>query len=197
MRRARSTGALAAALLAGLAVAPAQLGCDSGGPRSSPSSRASSPATAAAPGPTGPEEQPWRPPPEEPQVLTTIDLTVGRVQMTVEVAHTPEQTRKGLMYRRDLPADGGMLFCFVESDFRSFWMRNTPLPLSIAYIDEDGVIAQIEDMQPFDETSIPSNEPVPFALEVHQGFFKRKGIAVGDRVQGLEQIFVREDLRPR
>jgi len=101
------------------------------------------------------------------------------------------------MFRTDLGADEGMLFCFPAAEIRSFWMRNTPLPLSVAYLDEAGRIVQIEDMEPFDERSHPSRVPAPFALEVHQGWFRRKRIRVGDRVEGLQEVFRRPSLAPR
>ncbi len=87
------------------------------------------------------------------------------------------------MERTELGENSGMLFVYQEEQQRSFWMRDTLIPLSIAYIDADGRIVDIQDMQPLDETSHPSAEPAQYALEVNQGFFEEHGVQVGDRVE--------------
>lgn len=91
------------------------------------------------------------------------------------------------MGRRDLGEDEGMLFVYRDDGFRHFWMRNTPLPLSIAFIARDGRITQISNLEPFDEASVSSREAVPYALEVHRGWFRAHGIREGDRVEGLDR----------
>lgn len=91
------------------------------------------------------------------------------------------------MGRRDLGENDGMLFVFPRAEFRSFWMHATPLPLSIAYLADDGRITQIADMRPFDETTIESREAVRYALEVNRGWFRAKGVREGDRVEGLDR----------
>jgi uncharacterized membrane protein (UPF0127 family) len=114
--------------------------------------------------------------------LTVIDLVVRDVTVKTEVARTPLEKEKGLMFRKILGENEGMLF-FYEADQRlSFWMRNTYLPLSIAFISADGVITQIEDMRPLDETTIVSIRSVRYALEANRGAFARWGAVVGDRV---------------
>jgi len=124
--------------------------------------------------------------PAPPAALPTTQLTLAGKSLSVEIAATPEQQARGLMFRESMPPDHGMLFPFPEPRTASFWMRNTPLPLSIAYLDSRGVILEIHDMKPFDERSIRStSSQVAYALEVHQGWFRRQGITPGDRVLGL------------
>jgi uncharacterized membrane protein (UPF0127 family) len=100
----------------------------------------------------------------------------------VEIADERVEQQRGLMGRTALAENAGMLFVFERDEPRSFWMRNTLIPLSIAYIASDGRIVDIQDMQPLDETSHPSAEPAQYALEVNQSFFAERGIAVGDVV---------------
>ena len=106
-------------------------------------------------------------------------LTVGGEQFDVELAVTPEQRRQGLMFREQLGEREGMLFVFEEEQTVSFWMRNTPLPLSIAFIDARGVIVHVADMVPYSEAPVASRYPVRYALEVNRGAFERAAIAVG------------------
>ena len=112
-----------------------------------------------------------------------IRLTVAGQQFDVELAVTPEQRREGLMYRDRLGEREGMLFVFDREQMLTFWMRNTPLPLSIAFIDARGVIVHITDMVPFSEVPVSSQFPARFALEVNRGAFARAGVAVGDLVE--------------
>ncbi len=112
-----------------------------------------------------------------------IRLTVAGQQFDVELAATPEQRRAGLMYRDQLGEREGMLFVFDQEKVLTFWMRNTPLPLSIAFIDARGVIVHITDMVPFSEMPVSSQVPARFALEVNKGAFERAGVAVGDLVE--------------
>lgn len=123
---------------------------------------------------------------ETKEPLRRIPLTIAGTALSVEVAATPTQQSRGLMFREHLPDHEGMLFPFDPPRRASFWMRNTRIPLSIAYLDREGTILEIYDMTPFDETSIPSrSEQVAYALEVNRGWFRRHGIAPGDRVLGL------------
>ncbi|GIW72835.1 MAG: hypothetical protein KatS3mg102_2377 [Planctomycetota bacterium] len=124
----------------------------------------------------------------EPQYLPRVELELGGRRIAVEVARTPEQRQRGLMFRTDLGPDDGMLFVFPSAQPQHFWMRNTPSPLSIAFIDADGVIVEILDMEPFDEVGVRSRRPVPLALEMPRGWFARNGIAPGERVRGLERL---------
>lgn len=103
-------------------------------------------------------------------------------QFRVEVADEPGERQRGLMYRDELGQNEGMLFVYERAQPMSFWMRNTRIPLSIAYIDENRLITQIEDMEPLSEESVPSRQSVQYALEVRQGRFVELGIRPGDLV---------------
>ena len=103
---------------------------------------------------------------------------------TVEVARTPEEQAKGLMFRTSLPENGGMLFPFEKPRFASFWMKNTPTPLDILYIRADGTIARIaENTEPLSTRTIPSGEPVLSVLEINGGVARQLGIKPGDTVE--------------
>lgn len=117
--------------------------------------------------------------------LPTARLTMSAHTITVEVAANDAQRATGLMHRFSLGPDSGMLFVFDAPSRRSFWMRNVHFPLSIAFIDANGTIVNIEDMAPHDERSTWSAAPVLYALEMRKGWFAQKGIAAGTRVQGL------------
>jgi uncharacterized membrane protein (UPF0127 family) len=106
----------------------------------------------------------------------------GAVQVEAEVARTEEQRSTGLMFRKELEDGRGMLFVFDRDEVLSFWMKNTLIPLSIAFIAYDGVIIDLRDMRPGDLRSISSSRSVRYALEVPQGWFHRAGIKTGDRV---------------
>ena len=106
------------------------------------------------------------------------------VRVTVEVADTPQKRSFGLMYRRDLPELHGMLFLFPREEPLSFWMKNTPLPLDIIFINTAHTIVSIaQNTTPFSEKPLPSGSPAQFVLEVNGGFCRRHGVAVGDRVE--------------
>ncbi|MBA4115477.1 MAG: DUF192 domain-containing protein [Rubrobacter sp.] len=120
---------------------------------------------------------------EESPTLAIISSSGARIEVEVEIADERAEQQRGLMERTALAEDGGMLFVFERNEPRSFWMRNTLIPLSIAYIADGGRIVDIQDMQPLDETSHPSAEPARYALEVNQGFFAERGIGVGDEVE--------------
>jgi uncharacterized membrane protein (UPF0127 family) len=121
--------------------------------------------------------------PDESTTIAIIDANGERSEVEVEIADDEAEQRRGLMERTELAENAGMLFVFDREAPRSFWMRNTLIPLSIAYIAADGRIVDIQDMQPLDETSHPSAEPAQYALEVNQGFFAERGIEVGDVVE--------------
>ena len=116
-----------------------------------------------------------------------LPLRIGPHAFQVEVAATEPQRQHGLMGRTYLPADGGMLFVFEQPGRHCFWMRDTPLPLSIAFIDPTGRIASLADMQPRSETPHCPSTDVRYALEARQGEFQRRGIAVHAQVVGLPQ----------
>ncbi|MDR2758975.1 MAG: DUF192 domain-containing protein [Spirochaetaceae bacterium] len=106
----------------------------------------------------------------------------GRVQIQAEIARTEAERARGLMHRTALPNGEGMLFVFERDQILSFWMKDTLIPLSIAFISYDGRILEIYDMQPRDLSSIHSSRSARYALEVPQGWFERTGIRVGDRL---------------
>ena len=121
--------------------------------------------------------------PELPTV--TIYASCGdEVRVRVEVADDIFEQARGLMYRTALGENRGMLFAYPEERELSFWMKNTQIPLSIAFIDSERRIIDIQDMKPLDDEppSYVSAEPAQYALEVNQGFFERRGVKVGDRV---------------
>ncbi|MFL0586466.1 DUF192 domain-containing protein [Sphingomonas sp. ABOLG] len=123
-----------------------------------------------------------------PLTEVTIASANGRHVFRVEVADTPEKQQRGLMYRTDIPKDGGMLFAPYPPDGggpreASFWMKNTPSPLDIIFIRPDGTIARIaENTVPFSEAQVPSGEPVSAVLELNGGRSAELGIAEGDKV---------------
>jgi uncharacterized membrane protein (UPF0127 family) len=117
--------------------------------------------------------------------LPTTTLTIGNHRITAEVASTPEQRATGLMNRFSLRPDHGMLFVFERPEVQAFWMKNTYVPLSIAFIGASGQILNIEDMAPQTETSHWSKGPAQFALEMRKGWFAERGVRPGDRVDGV------------
>jgi len=123
-----------------------------------------------------------------PQKQKTTVLTIERenaatVEITVEIARTDEERATGLMFRKTLPDGQGMIFVFDRDQQLSFWMKNTVIPLSIAYIASDGRIVDILDMQPNDLNSVVSSRSVRYALEVPQGWFGRVNVKPGDIVK--------------
>ena len=112
-------------------------------------------------------------------------LSVRDQKLVVEVAATPESRETGLMNRFSLRRDHGMLFVFEVPQPLAFYMRNTYIPLSIAFVDARGRIVNIEDMRPKDESTHWSKGPALYAIEMQQGWFAAKGIAAGDAVEGL------------
>jgi uncharacterized membrane protein (UPF0127 family) len=114
-----------------------------------------------------------------------LDLRVRGRRINAEVATTTETRNRGLMHRDSLDENGGMLFVFPDTDYRSFWMESTYIPLSIAYLTEAGTIINIERMHPHNRASIRSSAPAKYALEVNAGWFKKNGIRPGDSVDGL------------
>jgi uncharacterized membrane protein (UPF0127 family) len=118
-----------------------------------------------------------------PESLQKIPLYLKGREIRVEVARTPEERAVGLMGRKGLERDGGMLFIFEEEGYHSFWMKDTHVPLSIAFIDREGRIVQITDMKPLTLTSHSPPQPVLYALEMNQGWFSKNGIKVGDMVR--------------
>ncbi|MFT4103788.1 MAG: DUF192 domain-containing protein [Burkholderiaceae bacterium] len=114
--------------------------------------------------------------------LPTTQIQAGMHLIRAEVADSPDTRAKGLMFRPALGPNEGMLFVFEGAATHCFWMKNTRIPLSIAFIDDSGQIANLADMQPFDETSHCAARPVRFALEMEQGWFARRGVKAGARL---------------
>ena len=117
--------------------------------------------------------------------LPAIPLTINGHKITAEVAATPEQRATGLMHRFSLRPDHGMVFVFDRAEPQSFWMMNTFIPLSIAFIAPDGRIINVDDMAPHDENTHWSKGPALYALEMRKGWFAERGIRAGDVVRGL------------
>lgn len=117
--------------------------------------------------------------------LPTATIHVGNHRLSVEVAATPAARGRGLMFREELPEDGGMLFVFPEEKVLEFWMRNTRIPLSIAFADGSGRIVRIADMDPLSETPVSSGAPARYALEVNRGWFDAHGVRSGDALGRL------------
>lgn len=117
--------------------------------------------------------------------LPTTTLTVGTHKLTAEIARTPEQQMVGLMNRFSLKPDHGMIFVYERPEPLSFWMRNTYIPLSIAFIGADGRILNIEDMRPQTDETHWSKGPALYALEMKKGWFAERGIGPGTPVTGL------------
>lgn len=113
-------------------------------------------------------------------------LTIGGNKLVVEVASTPQVRETGLMNRFSLQQDHGMLFVFEAPQPLAFWMKNTYIPLSIAFVDASGRILNIDDMRPQDESTHWSSGPALYAIEMRQGWFLSKGIGPGDVVEGLK-----------
>jgi uncharacterized protein len=116
--------------------------------------------------------------------LPTASLTAGMHNIVAELATTAQQRQIGMMMRTSMAAHEGMLFVFEAPSRQCFWMRNTLLPLSIAFIGDDGRIANIAEMQPQSDDSHCSTEPVRYVLEMNKGWFAKRGIKAGDRLQG-------------
>jgi len=118
--------------------------------------------------------------------LPAIKLGINGKTITAEVADEPQEQAMGLMFREKLAPDSGMLFLMSPPRRASFWMKNTVLPLSIAYVNPSGVIVEIRDLQPRNEKPVPSAFPnIAFALEMEQGWFTKNNILPGDRLSGL------------
>ncbi len=109
-------------------------------------------------------------------------MIIGRDQYSIEIARTQEELQKGLMNRKTIPADSGMLFVFKEDRRLSFWMKNTLVPLSIAYLSSSGVVKEIYSMVPESLAPVNSIHFVRYALELPKGSFVRSGVHIGDRI---------------
>lgn len=124
------------------------------------------------------------PAPAEPR-LPVIPVKVAGHALRVEVATTFEQRLRGLMFREKLARNDGMLFVFDEPAYHSMWMKNTPLPLSVAFLDGDGRILNIADMEPHTLDLHYAAGPARYAIETHKGWFAERGVKPGDKATGL------------
>ena len=115
----------------------------------------------------------------------TVRLTAGVHLITAEVAADDPMRMRGLMFRESLPQNRGMLFIFDAKTVQCMWMRNTLIPLSVAFIDDDGRIVNIEDMKPQTEDSHCAKTPVRYALEMTQGWFAQRGLKAGTVIGGI------------
>jgi uncharacterized membrane protein (UPF0127 family) len=118
--------------------------------------------------------------------LPAIELRIGTKKITAEIADEDHERAAGLMFRKSLASDSGMLFVMDQVAPVGFWMKNTEVPLTIAYIDPDGVIKELHDLEPRNETPVPSRFPnIAYALEMPQRWFSENNIWPGQRLEGL------------
>ena len=119
-------------------------------------------------------------------VLPCIELRIGSKKATAEIADEDHERTVGLMFRKSLASDSGMLFVMDRTAPVGFWMKNTEVPLTIAYIDPAGIIKELHDLEPHNETPVPSRFPnIAYALEMPQGWFSKNNIWPGERIEGL------------
>lgn len=121
----------------------------------------------------------------QPQMnLPRIEITAGMHRIEAQVAASPQERQTGLMHRKEMPAHEGMLFVFEQPATQCFWMKNTLLPLTAAFVADDGTIVNLADMQPMTENPHCSAKPVRYVLEMNQGWFGPKGIKAGSKLGG-------------
>jgi uncharacterized membrane protein (UPF0127 family) len=120
--------------------------------------------------------------------MSKLEIKINDIPIVVELAVDSSSRNLGLMNRYAMPENNGMLFAFPDSQKRSFWMKNTHMPLSIAYISESGQIIDIKNMIPHDERGVPSSLPAAYALEMNQGWFDRNQVRCGDTISGITGI---------
>ena len=116
--------------------------------------------------------------------LPRITLSAGMHLIDVQLAMTPAHRTTGLMYRREMPQHEGMLFVFEQAASQCFWMKNTLLPLTAAFVADDGTISNLADMKPQTTNSHCSVKPVRYVLEMNQGWFAKRGIQAGNKLGG-------------
>ena len=122
------------------------------------------------------------------QTLPETDLIIQKKEIAVEVADEFHERQLGLMYRKELAEDKGMLFVYNNEKMRNFWMKNTYIPLTIAFVNKDGLILHLADMKPLDINAVSSKYPAQFALEMNQGWFSKHKIGPGDKIIGLPKV---------
>ena len=116
--------------------------------------------------------------------LSRVSLSAGMYLIQAQVAATPEQRSIGLMHRQEMPPNEGMLFVFERPEPQCFWMKNTLLPLTAAFVADDGTIVNLADMKPQTTDSHCSAKPVRYVLEMHQGWFAKRGLKAGSKLGG-------------
>ncbi|MDQ7956188.1 MAG: DUF192 domain-containing protein [Rhodocyclaceae bacterium] len=122
---------------------------------------------------------------QQPQMdLERVRISAGMYQIDAQVAATPQQRQTGLMFRKEMPQSEGMVFVFEQPSPQCFWMKNTLIPLSAAFVADDGRIVNIEDMKPQTTDNHCSTEPVRYVLEMNQGWFAKKNIKKGFKLGG-------------
>ena len=122
---------------------------------------------------------------ESPQLqLPRVTLSAGMHLINAQVAATPQQHAVGLMFRKEMPVNEGMLFAFEQASEQCFWMKNTLLPLTAAFVADDGTIVNLADMQPQSLVSHCSTKPVRFVLEMNKGWFDKRGLKAGAKLSG-------------
>lgn len=120
--------------------------------------------------------------------LPLMEVSIGIHRITAELANRPDARARGLMFRQSLPSNEGMLFVFPDNAIHCMWMRNTFVPLSVAFLDDAGSILNIEDMRPQTDDSHCARAPARYALETNMGWFASRGIKPGSRVLGLDKL---------
>jgi uncharacterized protein len=120
--------------------------------------------------------------------LPVVQLATGMHLIRAEVADSMGTRMEGLMHRKSMPQGSGMVFVFEEAATHCMWMKNTLIPLSVAFIDEAGTIINIADMQPHSEQSHCATRPARYALEMNKGWFAQRGIKAGAKLRGLEKL---------
>jgi uncharacterized protein len=120
--------------------------------------------------------------------LPVVDLAAGMHLIRAEVADNMSARTTGLMHRKSMAQNAGMVFVFAENAAHCMWMKNTLIPLSVAFLDEAGVIINIADMQPHSEQSHCAARPARYALEMNKGWFAQRGIKPGAKLRGLEKL---------
>ena len=122
---------------------------------------------------------------DEPQLdLPRAKLSAGVYQITAQVAQTPNQRSTGLMFRKEMPQAEGMLFIFEQAGMQCFWMKNTLIPLTAAFVADNGEIVNLVDMKPHSAAPHCSTKPVRYVLEMNQGWFAKKSIKAGAKLSG-------------
>lgn len=116
-----------------------------------------------------------------------LELSAGMYRIQAEVAHTDPMRQRGLMHRKEMPEQQGMLFVFPVRAQHCMWMRNTLLPLSVAFLDDEGRIINVEEMAPQTETNHCARTPARYALEMNRNWFKQRGLGAGAQIRGVER----------